>query len=99
MMLVRGGAQDVAPEQSNTCAPLAGEAGQAMVEYILVLATVVSIFLIVAKGIDKLGLMRRLFEPLSTDFAAMYQYGHPKADRYPASEKHPRRRVYIEVPQ
>ena len=89
---------------SSFCAPGAknrqihDQSGQGMVEYILLLAVILSVFLAVAKGLDKIGIVRRMMEPLNKDFANMYQYGHPMGERYPAA-KHPRKRIYIEVKQ
>ncbi len=55
------------------------ETGQATVEYILLLSVLVSLFLIVARGIGQMGLAEKLARPIQKDFKAAYQYGHPKA--------------------
>ena len=73
-----------------------GESGQAIVEYILLLAVILSTFLVVARGLGRIGIVKRMMEPLNTEFANIYRYGHPKGQPYPANN-HPRKRVYIEV--
>ncbi len=79
---------------------LRSESGQAIVEYILMLAVVLSAFLIVQRGLGKIGLMKRMMEPLNKEFAKAYQYGHPAADSFASgSPKHPANRLFIEVPQ
>ncbi len=55
------------------------ESGQAVVEYILLLAIVTSIFIVVSKGLTRAGLTKLLMKPLREDFSRAYQYGHPKA--------------------
>lgn len=68
------------------------ERGQATVEYILLISIVVSLFVILADGIGKAGLMTKLMGPLSGDYAHAYRYGHPKALGYDdgGPKKHPR---------
>jgi len=55
------------------------ESGQAMVEYILLLAVIVMAGMLVQKGMKSLQIAKRLTSPLQKTFAATYQYGHPKA--------------------
>lgn len=55
------------------------QSGQAVIEYILLLAIVVGFYFIIWEGIRGLRLERKLMKPLSEDFAAAYRYGHPKA--------------------
>lgn len=68
------------------------ESGQAMMEYILLLAIVVSFYVIVAKGLTEMGISEKLMRPLTESFASAYQYGHPKAKGYDdgGPEYHPR---------
>ncbi len=52
------------------------ETGQALTEYILLLAFVVAMFLIVSKWVTKSGLANQLTQSLSGPFVAAYRYGH-----------------------
>ncbi len=54
------------------------QSGQAVVEYILLLSALVSMFVIIAQGVGRLDLAKRLSKPLTTDFAKAYQYGDIK---------------------
>jgi hypothetical protein len=72
------------------------ESGQAVVEYVLLLGIVVSIFLVVMRGLGRMGVAEKLMGPLNGSFAATYRFGHPQGVDYPAP-KHPRSRLYIEV--
>jgi Flp pilus assembly pilin Flp len=73
---------------------VANQSGQAVTEYIMLLAIIVVVFLSVLQGIERLGLMTRLMRPLQGDFARTYQYGHPQAKGFDdgGPEKHPRAR-------
>lgn len=68
------------------------EAGQATLEYILLIAVIVMAFLLVANGISKMGIASQLSKPLQQDYARSYQYGHPKAKGFEdgGPEYHPR---------
>ena len=56
--------------------------GQAVTEYILLLAAVVSFFLVIGSGLRRLNVAKALTRPLTEDFRYAYQYGHPKARGY-----------------
>jgi Flp pilus assembly pilin Flp len=68
------------------------ERGQTTVEYILLLAAIVSFFLIIGRGLKGRDLTKALTKPLTEDFAFAYKYGHPKARGYDegAPRMHPR---------
>lgn len=55
------------------------ESGQAVIEYILLLSIVVSIFIVVSRGLSRAGMTKMLMKPLRENFARAYQYGHPEA--------------------
>lgn len=55
------------------------ESGQAIVEYILIMAVVVGIFVVVSQGIGRMNLANSLMAPLNKEFANTYKYGHPLA--------------------
>jgi uncharacterized protein (UPF0333 family) len=58
------------------------EEGQAVTEYILLMAVILMIYLMVTTTMAKIGLAKKLTTPLTTSFAAIYQYGHPLAKGY-----------------
>jgi hypothetical protein len=68
------------------------EEGQAVTEYILMMASIVSLYLLLTAGLVRIGLAKKLMRPLTEQFAATYQYGHPKAKGYDngGPEFHPR---------
>jgi hypothetical protein len=55
------------------------KAGQAITEYILLLAILISIFTMFMKGLTDTGALLALKKPLEKDFKFTYQYGHPEA--------------------
>ena len=55
------------------------ESGQAIIEYVLLLAIIATAFLVASRGLGKLGIADKLTRPVKQDFAAAYRYGHPKA--------------------
>lgn len=59
--------------------PLGDEAGQAITEYILLIFAVVTFYLIVVQGLARSGLGAKLVAPITSSFAAAYQFGHVKA--------------------
>lgn len=68
------------------------QSGQAVLEYILLLTVVVSLFGVIASTLGKVDIGGKLLGPLSGDFAHAYRYGHPKALGYDdgGPKKHPR---------
>lgn len=60
--------------------------GQATVEYILLLSTLVAFFVVVRAGLERMQITDRLMAPIEQDFARTYRYGHPKAKGYPDGE-------------
>lgn len=70
---------------------LKNERGQAIVEYILLLSTIVAIYATVISWVSQFGLMQKLVAPLNNEFAKTYQFGDPKADGFDGEPKrHPR---------
>ncbi|MEK6705154.1 MAG: hypothetical protein AABZ06_05150 [Bdellovibrionota bacterium] len=67
------------------------EDGQAILEYILLLMTVVGAYLIVVNSLGKFKLSEKMMAPLNGDFKRAYQYGHPQALGYDdgGPENHP----------
>lgn len=55
------------------------QAGQAITEYILLLAILVSIYTLLMNGLLNSGAVDALKKPLEKDFKYTYQYGHPEA--------------------
>ncbi|MCM2276612.1 MAG: hypothetical protein NDJ89_00875 [Oligoflexia bacterium] len=68
------------------------ESGQAVTEYMLLLVTIIGGFLILSRGIARLGVTDRLLHPIRDDFAKAYRYGHPEAKGYDEGSpaNHPR---------
>jgi len=62
--------------------PRVDEQGQAVLEYILLIAIIVGFYMAVTVGMSKIGLAKKLMLPITGAFAATYQYGHPKAKGY-----------------
>ncbi len=56
--------------------------GQAMTEYILIIAVTVSFFVMLSSMISRIGLAKRLTSAITGPFAAAYQFGHTKAKGY-----------------
>jgi hypothetical protein len=55
------------------------KSGQAVVEYIILLAILVSFYSLLLKGLTKSNALNALKKPLEKDFKYTYQYGHPEA--------------------
>ena len=55
------------------------QSGQAITEYILLLAIVAVSFMMLSLGIGRMGVAQKLTRALVGPFAATYRYGHPKA--------------------
>ncbi|MEO5969470.1 MAG: hypothetical protein ABIQ95_06050 [Bdellovibrionia bacterium] len=51
------------------------EGGQATTEYVLLMAVVLSFYLMIAKGIGRIGVAQKLMSPITVQFASAYQYG------------------------
>lgn len=69
------------------------EQGQAVVEYLLLLAVVVGFFMVMSAGLKKTMIGKKLMTPITVDFARAYKYGHPKAegtDEGGSPKRHPR---------
>lgn len=49
--------------------------GQATTEYVLLMAVVLSFYLMIAKGIGRIGVAQKLMSPVTVEFASAYQYG------------------------
>ncbi len=58
------------------------QSGQAITEYILLIAIIAGFFAMIAASLRKMNIEARLMKPISSDFARTYQYGHPKAVGY-----------------
>jgi len=56
------------------------QSGQAILEYVLLLAMVVVMFMGLMKVLEDRNWYQGLAAPLTKDFKNAYQYGHPKAD-------------------
>jgi hypothetical protein len=53
--------------------------GQATVEYILLLAMVVSLYAAFLRALSEKDVFKKLQAPITNEFAKTYRYGHPKA--------------------
>jgi len=53
--------------------------GQAITEYVLLLAIIVSLYTMLLKGLSSMNVVNNLKKPLETQFKYTYQYGHPEA--------------------
>jgi Flp pilus assembly pilin Flp len=71
---------------------MADERGQAVTEYVLLLAVIVSGYLVLIRGLNQYGLTQKVTRALTEDFASAYRYGHTKAKGYEDGEpkNHPR---------
>lgn len=58
------------------------QSGQTAVEYVLMLALIVSLFSILVFALGRLGLQEKLLQPLKKDFANAYQMGDPQGLPY-----------------
>ncbi len=79
-------------KHSRLCSFSGSESGQAVLEYVLLLTLVVSIFGVISSALGKFDFAGKLLGPLSGDFAHAYRYGHPKALGFDdgGPKKHPR---------
>jgi hypothetical protein len=70
------------------------ESGQAITEYLLMLAIIGILFMTVVRGLGDRRLMESITRPITQEFARVYQYGHPKAKGFEdgGPEYHPRAR-------
>lgn len=69
------------------------EAGQAVTEYILLLAVIVGFFGLALRLIRQQEIGRKFLKPVNESFVYAYRYGHPKArgpDDPGGPRKHPR---------
>lgn len=73
---------------------LRDRSGQAMTEYVVLLAVLVSVFVGVHQLLKQSGFGAKLLDPVREDFAATYQYGHPQArfngQDFDGAKLHPR---------
>lgn len=53
--------------------------GQALLEYVILLGIVVSLFVTLSKKLAETNALSQLQKPLKEEFARTYRYGHPKA--------------------
>jgi hypothetical protein len=53
--------------------------GQAVMEYIVLLAIVVGMYAFLMRELSKRDMFQKMQKPLTADFTATYRYGHPKA--------------------
>jgi hypothetical protein len=76
---------------TNAASLCAGHAGQATLEYILLLVIIISGALILIRALERTGAVATLATPIQEHYAKAYQYGHPKAKADEGSfEMHPR---------
>jgi len=76
------------------------EQGQAVLEYILILAMVVSLAVVLAAALPELGLGNRMIGPVKEEFARAYRYGHIQAkgpDEDDGPSMHPRIRESFRI--
>ena len=68
------------------------EDGQAITEYMLLLATIVMFYVMLAAMLTKTGLAKKLAQTVTGPFAATYKYGLPTAKGFDEGgpELHPR---------
>jgi hypothetical protein len=69
------------------------ESGQAIAEYVLLLALTVIAFGILLNAVNQIGIMGLIMKPIQDPFMRAYQFGHPKAnapDMGGDTTKHPR---------
>jgi len=78
----------------KTRSVLLDQQGQTIVEYILLLSLVVSMFMLMFSFISDGQFARKLTRPIREEFAMVYKYGHPKAKGYDEGtpKNHPRAR-------
>jgi len=67
------------------------QSGQAITEYVLLIALVLMAYLVVIRGLQATGIADRLLDPLRDRFAATYRFGNPRAKApEDGGFKHPR---------
>ena len=68
------------------------ESGQALTEYVLLLALVVGFFITISKGLALIHASDMILRPVKEEYARSYRYGHPKAKGFDdgGPEFHPR---------
>jgi hypothetical protein len=71
---------------------LSAQAGQATIEYILLVSTIMIGIVMVMRAISDMSLASKLARPINEGFARTYRYGHPQAKGYDdgGPEYHPR---------
>lgn len=87
----RGGSV-LAPVPAAQARRLSNDSGQAVLEYILLLSIIVGIYATVSGWASSYGLAQKMISPISKDFAAIYQFGDPKAAGFESDspKHHPR---------
>ena len=55
------------------------ESGQAVIEYVILMSVIVSIFVTVSGWANRYGLAQKMMTPISRDFAKAYQMGDSQA--------------------
>lgn len=63
----------------SVSAPYRSEDGQATIEYILILAVAVGLFMAFVRASGRLQIEQKIMRPLTEDFAHAYRLGHPQA--------------------
>jgi hypothetical protein len=68
------------------------ERGQAVTEYVLLVAIIVAGYALVARRVTESNAMGLLTRPITREYASAYKYGHVKAKGYDegSPENHPR---------
>ena len=68
------------------------QSGQAVTEYILMVAVIVSFYAILARVFKNSDIGPSILKPIQKDYANAYQFGHPEAKGFDSGgpEKHPR---------
>ncbi len=68
------------------------ESGQAVTEYVLLLAITLVFFLALSRGLALFKVEEKIMRPISQSYARAYRYGHPEALGYDdgGPKKHPR---------
>ena len=71
----------------------ADQSGQAVTEYIMLVAILTSMFLLLMRMLGDKAIAMHWITPIQKDFVAAYKYGHPQASGYDEPQgpyKHPR---------
>ena len=76
-----------------------GQKGQAITEYIVMVAAVVSFYFVVTAGLKELNVIEVLFQPINKGYKQAYQFGDPNAQGFESRTGQPSNHPAYDVGQ